>query len=134
MAVYGIGAFYESQGDVSNHFINQNCACVGWDESTAPSLHAMLRKIKNGDWIYIKSFQPKAGGSTLSIKAIGVVINDEYQSFGTLGYGVGVKWIWQWTGKEKINLPKDKNNVYSNTLYEEYNKEIQQKIISLALS
>ena len=59
MAIFGIGARYEK--DVSNDFILEECACIGWTQTEAGSLYEMLRRIKKGDIIYIKSYDYKNG-------------------------------------------------------------------------
>ena len=68
MAIFGIGAYYDR--DVSNDFLEQGCACVGWAEGDAPPTHAILRHLRAGDIIFIKSFTPNDG---LTIKAVGLV-------------------------------------------------------------
>jgi hypothetical protein len=75
MAIYGIGATYES--DVSPKFIKKGLACVGWEEEVAQPLHGMLKRIKIGDIVYIKSHPPSIG---LIVKAVGIVISDELKN------------------------------------------------------
>jgi hypothetical protein len=120
MAIFGIGAFFDE--DVSQDFIGRGVACVGWTRTEAPSLHKLLRHIKIGDLIYIKSYTPRGG---LTIKAIGVVIDDEIQNDNELG----VRWVW--IGQDRIGLINDKMTMRSNTLYEEYCPDIQARIIEL---
>ena len=80
----------------------------------------MFSDIKNNDIVYIKSFVPK--NRQLNIYAVGVVKktldeNDE----------ITVEWFADMTAhplKISLNDFKGKNNVYSNTLYREYNEEI----------
>jgi len=126
MALYGIGAYYKES--VYQDFIDNDCVCIGWKIKTAPSLFSILTTIEVTDLVYIKSYR-----HGLCIKAIGIVIDSNLIDFKELGKGVKVKWLWQ--GKEKI--PKsylDKYNVYSNTIYKEYNEKIKAKIISLLSS
>ena len=127
MAIYGIGANYDNV-DVSQEFINGEIACIGWDISEAPELYQIFRNVKNGDVIYIKSFSPSNG---LYIKAVGIVTNNEIKK-ETQGLGVSVKWIWD--GYYHYGKVHDKYNVRSITIYEEYNKDIQDLILDLIFS
>lgn len=127
MAIYGIGAYYYDE-DVSGEFLSKGVACVGWDYSDAPSLHRILKQITVGDLIYIKSHPPDTG---LRIKAVGIVVDAEVKKVKNLGMGVKVKWIWQ--GDEFIGKIDDKYNVRNITLYEEFNPDVQKKVIQLIL-
>lgn len=127
MAIFGIGAFYHR--DVSDEFIKQGIACIGWGESEATTLHNILRFLRIGDIIYIKSHSPKVG---LVIKAVGIVTDNRLKPYKKLGTGVKIKWIW--TGYEEIGkIPEldDKYNVRNISIYEEFNKYVQDKIITL---
>ena len=73
MAIYGIGANF-NKTDVSQYFINNNVAGIGWGIKDAPDLHQFIKSLKVGDIIYIKSYSPSAG---LIIKAIGIVKDDD---------------------------------------------------------
>lgn len=128
MSVWGIGAFYES--DVSEKFISQGCACIGWNKADAPSLYQMLTSVKIGDIIYLKSFSPRK--KQLLIKAIGIVVNNKLDSeMFEAGNGIQVKWK-ELDAPIKVDITAQiyKNNVFNNTLYEEYNPEILEKVIS----
>jgi hypothetical protein len=127
MAIYGIGAYYDE--DVSSEFLSKEVACVGWGSDDAPSLHRLLEHITVGDLIYIKSYPPDAG---LSIKAVGIVVDDEVKHVKNLGMGVKVKWIWR--GDEFMGKIGDKYHVRLITLYEEFNLDIQKKVIQLLLN
>lgn len=124
MAIYGIGAMYGRTQDVTNDFIEAQMACVGFQAEEAPAIHQMLRYIKPGDLIYIKSHPPNVG---LMIKAVGVVVGDQVQNHPTLGTGVAVRWIWH--GEPQLIGINDKYNVRNITLYEEFNFEVQQTVI-----
>lgn len=138
MAVYGIGAYYDDT-DVSCHFIDKECACIGYDESDASSLYEMLRRIKKGDIIYLKSYSIK--GSVVVIKAIGYVIGRDIEKFyfpNNTRMGLGRKVLWKRVYESnpewiKVALPQEdlKNNVYNNTLYEEYSDTILNKVLGL---
>jgi len=136
MAVYGIGAYYDE--DVSSDFVNKECACIGYDKTDASSLYEMLRRIKKGDIIYIKSYN--FSNSTVVIKAIGYVIGRNIKEFNfpnsTDSMGFGRKILWKRVFEENedwIRVPladeDKKNNVYNNTLYEEYSDTVINKIL-----
>ncbi|SRR6266542_1611783 len=129
MAIYGIGASYGGQEDVSQGFISKGLACVGWRESDAPPLHAILRHFKVGDVVYIKAHPPSVG---LIIKAVGIVISDQQKSDKKLGTGIPVKWVW--TGEKRLGKLDDKYPVRNITLFEEFNPQVQKKVIELLLS
>jgi hypothetical protein len=125
MAIFGIGATYET--DVSPQFIKKRLACVGWDKKKAQPLHSLLKHIKIGDLIYIKSHPPSIG---LIIKAVGIVTSDELQSTD-LGTGIPVKWLW--TGEKRLGQFDDKYPVRNITLYEEYSRKVQGAVVDLLL-
>jgi len=118
MAVYGIGAYWDGTEDVSEEFIHNGIACIGWDISDAPTLFQVMKFIKNGDIIYIKAAPP----GQFIIKAVGIVINNEIQPRENMGSCIQVNWLW--SGNEHLNI-SDKYNVRNNTLYEEFNLEVQ---------
>lgn len=113
---------------MSSDFLSKGVACVGWDPTDAPSLHRILKQITVGDLIYIKSHPPDAG---LRIKAVGIVVDAEVKNVKNLGMGVQVKWIWR--GDEFIGKIDDKYNVRNITLYEEFNPDVQKRVIRLIL-
>ena len=125
MAIFGIGATYENY-DVSNQFIANSIACVGWSISDAPAIHEILRCLKVGDIMYIKT---SPIGQGIRVKAVGIVIDNTLEQKNNFGTGVSVKWLWN--GYENIGRIDDKYNVRNNTLYEEFNKEVQTFILNL---
>lgn len=139
MAVFGIGAYYDDE-DVSDAFVTQKCACIGYGKTEASSLYEMLRRIKKGDIIYIKSYSIQK--NAVVIKAIGYVIGrsiEEYffpNSQESMGYGREVLWKSVYKENEdwiRVPLPQEdkKNNVYNNTLYEEYSDTVINKLLEL---
>lgn len=138
MAVFGIGAYYDE--DVSSDFIIEECACIGYDKTDASSLYEMLRRIKKGDIIYIKSYN--FPNNTVIIKAIGYVIGRNIKEFkfpnskDSMGFGRKILWkrVFE-QNDEWIRVPladeDKKNNVYNNTLYEEYSDTVINKILEL---
>jgi len=128
MSIYGIGARYEND-DVSDEFINNQVACIGWGINDAPSLFSILRTFKIGDIIYIKS---SPIGQGLRVKAVGIIQNNQIMDIPDLGTSVQVRWIWR--GHENLGNIDDRYNVRNNTLYEEFNPDVQQRILELLFS
>jgi hypothetical protein len=130
MAIYGIGAFYEGTTDVSPDFLAQGVACLGWGVQEAPVLHRLLGHVKVCDIIYIKTHPP---GRSLTVKAVGIVQDEEVRDYNTLGRGVRVRWVW--SGNQTVRETVDeKYNVRSNSLYEEVSPAIQDAILDLLFS
>lgn len=128
MAIFGIGASYDGN-DMSADFQNRGVACVGWTEEAAPPAHALLRQLRAGDLIFIKSWTPQRG---LSVKAVGIVTQAKVRTFSKrLGTGVPVR--WQWSGEVRIGKLNDKWPVRSVTIYEEQHPEVQAIVIGLLL-
>ena len=127
MRVWGIGANWGDE-PLKDSFVLNDCLTVGWSKEVAPDLYAMLEEIQVNDIVYIKSFVPK--NRIVNVYAVGVVskpldINNQKNS------DVIVEWFADLT-KQPIQISLNdvggKNNVYSNTLYKEYNENIQNKI------
>ena len=147
MAVFGAGAFYydddNSGVDVTKDFLEQECFCIGYEKKEASALYEMLRRVKIGDIVYLKSFKvgKKGESGTIFIKAIGFVIGQNIKSFtfsdgSNMGYGRGVKWIKDFSDREdwfelELNPEERVNNVYSNTMYEEYSARVITTVIDL---
>lgn len=88
----------------------------------------MFDSIKTGDIIYIKSFVLRT--KQLHIKAIGIVTGTEKRTSDSLGTGIPVQWKQNFTPITISVTPQIfKNNVFSNTLFEEFNEEIIRKIV-----
>ena len=128
MALYGIGAYYYGTTDVSNEFIKKNIIGTGWNNIEAPELHTYFKNLKVGDIVYIKA----AFGSSknITVKAIGIIkdtiiLNKSNHSLTEIGRNV------KWINKSTFSIPKpiEKNNVRSNTVYEEFHPLIQSEII-----
>lgn len=130
MAVWGIGAYYtgDKPEDKTQYFIDNECACIGWSKSEAPSLYRMLKSVKLGDIIYIKSFALR--NTSVCIKAVGIVTETD-----TSENTVKVKWKRNFKGIEPITVTPERyrNNVYGNTLYEEYDSEIINEVIKAVM-
>ena len=63
------------------------------------------------------------------MKGVGIVIDNTLQQIENLGTGVSMRWVW--SGYENIGKIDDKYNVRNNTLYEEFNKTVQNYILNL---
>lgn len=126
MAIFGIGAFYD--GDVSDEFIDNNLIGTGWTNVDAPELHEYFTTLKVGDIVYIKA--AAFGSADITVKAIGI-ITDNVILTPTHHYltqiGRNIRWLH--TEKFLIPRPAEKNNVRSNTVYEEFHPLVQQEII-----
>jgi hypothetical protein len=128
MAIYGIGAFYEA--DVSSDFLAQGVACIGRDVQDAPALHRLLSHLRVGDIIYIKAHPP---GKSLTIKTVGIILEEEVKAYAGLGRGVRVRWAWN--GNHMVReAANEKYNVRNNSLYEEVSPVIQDTILALLFS
>lgn len=126
MAIYGIGAYYDGD-DVSEEFIDNNIIGTGWTINDAPELHVYFANLKVGDIIYIKA---AFGGADITVKAIGI-ITDNIILTSTNHYLTQIGRNVRWTNTDKFVIPRptEKNNVRSNTVYEEFHPLVQQQII-----
>ena len=143
MAVFGAGAYYDV--DVTTDFIEGECFCIGYEKKDASALYEMFRRIKIGDIIYLKSFNmgKKGEAGKIFIKAIGFVVGQSikplpFSDGDDMGYGRKVKWIKDFSNREdwfeiELNDGERRNNVYANTLYEEYSARIIESVINLLL-
>jgi hypothetical protein len=127
MAIYGFGAMFGGDTDVSGDFLQMGMACVGWSEQDAPPLFDILRNIGNGDLVFIKSFNLQVG---LTIKAVGVVTDRTIRQYTVQGcprHGVAVCWVWQ--GSDQVGRIDDKYPVRTVTLFEEHTPSVQARVI-----
>lgn len=123
MAIYGVGAFYDR--DVSADFIKQNIVGVGWDSEDAPELQNYFQSFKIGDIVYIKA---AFGGNDITVKAIGIIRDNVIiRNNALVSTGRNVKWIT--TERFVIPRPHEKNNVRSNTVYEEFHPSVLSEIL-----
>jgi len=126
MAIFGVGAYYEI--DVSGDFIQNNIVGVGWGTSDAPELQEYFKSLKVGDIVYIKA---AFGGADITVKGIGIIkdniVRTERDTNGLVSTGRNVAWL----NIEQFVIPRpvEKNNVRSNTVYEEFHPIVQEEII-----
>ena len=127
MAIFGVGAFYDK--DVSQDFIQANLVGVGWGLNDAPELHQFMSSLKVGDIVYIKAFPP--GSPDIFVKAIGIITDDQIRNTGNsnklVECGRNVRWVH--TTEFRIPRPTERNNVRSNTMYEEFHPDVQRVIL-----
>ena len=135
MAVWGFGAYYNGSKvkNKEQDFVSKGYAFVGWDEKDAPALYRMLDSIKAGDIVYIKAFVPKS--KKLTIKAVGIVTDTHKKIDKDLGTGIKVKWKKEGFEPFTKDITDEmyRNNVFNNTLYEEYNEKIINTLIDRLL-
>jgi hypothetical protein len=130
MAIFGVGAYYDGERDVTDAFLAEGIACVGWPEHDAPALHTLLRRVQIGDIAYIKAHPP---GRELIVKAVGIVTQDAVREHAELGRCIQVRWIW--TGNEVFHeADNERYNVRNNTLYEEMSPAFRTNVLNLLLS
>lgn len=127
MAIYGVGAYYDE--DVSGDFIQKELVGVGWGAKEAPELQEYFKSLKVGDIIYIKAAY--GGASEITIKGIGIIKDNAIRTSGDTNGLVetGRNVVWLSTDRFTIQRPTEKNNVRSNTVYEEFHPTVQKEII-----
>jgi len=78
MAVWGIGAYFQGEGDITKDCLKEKVAVIGYMEEEKPRYYEMIQSVEVGDLIFIKSRfmlnQP------LRIKAVGFVIDNEVKN------------------------------------------------------
>ncbi len=128
MAIFAVGAYFGDH-DVSNNFINKKMVGIGWSIVDAPDLHEYLKSLKVGDIVYIKSAPP---GGDFTVKSIGIVSSSQILTDveilnDIVSIAREVKWI---TKKEfVIKRGVEKNNVKTNSFFEEFNPIVQKRIL-----
>mgnify|MGYP004443966433 FL=1 len=126
MSVWGIGAYFDK--DVSDEFIANNHAGIGWAKNDAPALYEIVKKIQRGDLIYIKSLSQTK--KQLHIKAVGIVKDLKMEK----DYPIVVSWKKLDNKIVEITPEMYRNNVFNNALYEELNVEIIDYVIEQILA
>lgn len=116
MKLWAIGATWGNE-DVSAKFVDEGYVKLGWNEDDAPILYKLFRKVKVGDFIYIKSFA--MNDHSIRIKAIGMVTSNDDKE---------MKVDWKFKNQTPIKYVLTKNedryNVYPMSFYREYSDDI----------
>lgn len=126
MAVYAFGADYDGK-DVYVDFISSNCVGIGWSYKDNTSGHNLVKSMKAGDVVYIKKCNI---GSDITVRAVGIVTDYESKTVpGIAEIARNVRWLYK--NEFVVQNPKstDKNNVRSNSVYEEFNLDVISQII-----
>ena len=125
MKVWGVGT-----NDINEFPLRKDYIRIDWDKEAAPDLHVMFRQIQVDDIVYVKAFVPR--GRMLRVKAIGIVTQSAHKQEEAENMVVKVLWLDVFT-KDPLEISLNdcnvKNNVYNNTLYQEYSQQIIEKIM-----
>ncbi|GHU82653.1 hypothetical protein FACS189468_7080 [Spirochaetia bacterium] len=129
MAIYGFGSEIE-EDDVSTDFIKQKIVGIAWSKNDAPDSHQLVRSLKVGDIIFLKK---ASYNSPIQVKAVGIITDDtilDSTSCPIIQIGRNVKWIN--SSSFTITKPSnEKNNVRSNSVYEEFHPEVQKQLLNM---
>lgn len=127
MSVFAFGANYNGR-DVFKDFISNDCVGIGWSYKDNTSGHHMIQTMKAGDIVYIKSCNI---GSDITVRAIGVITDYECKIIPNVAaIARNVKWLDKTTFVIPNPKNTDKNNVRSNSVYEEFNLDIIGQLIA----
>jgi hypothetical protein len=132
--MFGLGYTYiDAQGnsrDMSKLFIDQSVACLGYAEHEAPPIWQDFRRLRIGDFGYLKS-HPRGN---LLIRAVGYVTDAAIVHYGdVLGWGVKMRWLWHGTPVAVPYTPEEqKYNVRSIVFYNEPSIMVQSAVVALA--
>lgn len=132
MKIWGIGANLGGSVDISNDFVNRKIAYLGYKKEDAPVFYEMLKEIKLGDIVYIKSLP--IGGSNLRIKNVGIVTRElsdveQYIDGDTKNDTLGVKWLDLQIDLDIEKCDK-KYTARSTSVYREYSPFVINEIMS----
>ncbi|MEI0494596.1 hypothetical protein R4J09_04130 [Brachyspira intermedia] len=130
MSIYGIGARF-GDNDVTEYFVDNEEAGIGWNKDAAPDLHQFIQSLKVGDIVYIKSHSPSAG---LIIKAIGIIKNNDVIEDCDIDMRIGRKVHWICTDINEHLKVNSKLNVRNNSLYEEFHPIVQDFVLNKIFS
>lgn len=128
MAIYGVGAYYDE--DVSDAFIANGLVGVGWSAQDAPELEAYFKSLRVGDIVYVKA--AFGGAPEITVKGIGIIKDNMIRTRADTNDLVETGRNVEWLNRDRfgISRPTEKNNVRSNTVYEEFHPIVQAAIIA----
>jgi hypothetical protein len=128
MAIYGIGSHFGSIGNVAHKFIADGLVGSNWEDGEAPDIHQIIISLKVGDIIFIKSCS--ASSKSIFISSIGIIKDMEILTIKNYPYiEIGRNVLWKKMKEFSIKKPGGKNNVRSNTIYQEFHPKVQAEII-----
>ncbi len=128
VSVWGFGFHFSKIKSKLADFFNNNFICVGYSKDDAPEFIEMMKEIKKGDIVYLKSWQIK--GSVLHIKAIGVVTNT-FSDTNIYGGDNKIEVDWKVTNIDETVVANTKYRQRVTSIYKEYNTEISAIIKNL---
>lgn len=138
MAIFGMGSKWGS-ADMTQRFIDEGVACIGYWPEEASSYYQIFQCIKNGDIIYLKASDWKK--KILRILAIALVYNNntfQRDDSQLRENCIRVKWVHlekpieiavKDTAADRDKGDPYVNSVYGITLYEEFNPGIQRQVV-----
>lgn len=142
MAVWGIGAYNPSTyEDYSDRFIENKCAYIGYLPQKAKTIYQMVKYIKPGDLIFIKTVATK--NKQMIIKAVGIVLDNDIQTLYDKStetrMGEAFPVLWKAKMKDdmeenRFDMSKDHLNTYTTTIFEEYNTDVINYVIQKLLN
>lgn len=124
MAIFAFGAQYGRKCMVQSFFANKVVG-TGWNDEDDIAGHTMIKSMKTGDIVYLKRASP---GSAITVLGIGIIIDNNFRSEKDL-IELGRNVLWLSTDQFTIDCPVEKLNVRYNTVFEEFNPDVQLKII-----
>lgn len=123
ISIWGFGFYFGKNHCSKEEFIDNNYVTVKYTEEEAPEFIAMMKEIKIGDIVYLKSWG--IGNNILHIHAIGRVTNE----INTDNNRIRVNWLVKNIYEPVIPNKRYRQRVAS--IYKEYNKDIPQNIFDL---
>lgn len=115
--------------DHADDFCKYGVAVLGYTKEQKPDYYALMKNMKVGDLIYIKT--RFMADKPLKVKAIGIITNAEILPKDALPgkEGVDVRWLKNFvTDPIEIESKPSSNSV--RTIFEEKNDEVIREIIS----
>lgn len=135
MAIWGVGAKFGSWDNKLDSFVKESFWCTGFKEQEKPEVYEMIKSIKIGDVVYVKSLA--LNSNIMNVRGIGIVTEsfknlNSHKGFESCGNEIGVKWL---IAESKQPLFQEKiTDKYINerktTIFKEYNRDIIKRIIN----
>ena len=122
-AMWGFGFYFGKNRNSKRNFISENYVTVNYSEEDAPEFIEMMKEIKVGDIVYLKSWGIR--NNKLHICAVGIVTSE----MNTENNRISVNWLL-----DDINVEIFPNKRYRQrvaSIYKEYNNDIKKLIFNL---